>query len=367
MNAIGLYIHIPFCDQKCPYCDFFSISDENEYDRYTDNLIKIIDDYSSKYKRDIATIYFGGGTPSILKADRLAMILNTVKNKFHVLDDAEITLEVNPCSSKDLDFFKLRQAGFNRVSIGLQSALDSELKTLGRRHSSSDAKETVNSAQNAGIDNISLDLMICVPGQTKSSLTKSIEFCKDCNVTHVSSYILKFEKNTPFYKRKNELDVFSDDEQAKLYLHTVNELESHGYYQYEISNFSKEGFEGKHNLKYWRDEEYLGLGPSAHSYIDGKRFYYNRDINDFYSNIIVFDDNGGDIYEYIMLALRLKEGLNLKSLFNRYNYTVSESFLKRVNKLVDEGLVTFNNETVSLTKEGFLVSNMIINYLNNEI
>ena len=205
--------------------------------------------------------------------------------------------------------------------------------------------------------------MICVPTQTKSSLTKSVEFCKDCNVEHISAYILKFVENTLFYKLRKELDTFDDESQADLYIHAVNELEKSGYYQYEISNFSKSGFEGKHNIRYWHDEEYIGIGPSAHSYVDGKRFYFERSFESFYNNITVDDGTGGDIEEYIMLALRLKEGLNLDNLKSRYNFTVSKKLEYKLHQLKAEKLITYDKNIVSLTKEGFLVSNTIINYI----
>lgn len=363
MNNLGLYIHIPFCEQKCPYCDFYSDSNKNEYDNYIEHLIATINDYSVKYSRKIKTVYFGGGTPSVLGTDRLIRILSAVKSSFDVDRNAEITVEVNPCSAQQIDFKRLREAQFNRLSIGLQSVNDDELKILGRRHTALDAKITVDRARKAGFDNISLDLMLCVPHQTKSSLTDSIKFCKDCDVEHISAYILKIEKNTAFYKIKDSLELFADDEQALMYLYAVNELEKYGYKQYEISNFSKPKFEGRHNLRYWRDLEYIGIGPSAHSFVDGKRFYYSRSMEDFYSGIIVEDGSGGDIEEYIMLSLRLKEGLNLQKLKNRYNYSLNKKFEYRLNKLKTENLIDFTDDIVSLTKEGFLVSNTIINYL----
>ncbi len=363
MDRLSIYIHIPFCEQKCPYCDFYSKSDKTQYDKYTDKLIESIVKYSCKYPREITTVYFGGGTPSAIGSKRLCAILDSIKQHFIVLDDAEITVEVNPCSAKNLDFHAMKCAGFNRLSIGLQSANQNELKILGRRHNSDDAKNTIEIARNAGFENISLDLMLCVPNQTKSSLSESIRFCKDCGVEHISAYILKFEENTPFYNMKNELDKFDDDSQAQIYLHAVSELEKYGYNLYEISNFSKPGFEGKHNLRYWRDEEYLGLGPSAHSFVDSKRFYYERDFDKFYKDITVDDGTGGDIEEYIMLALRLKEGLNLNKLKNRYNFTLKENFAYKLNKLKSEGLILYDDNTISLTNEGFLVSNTIINYI----
>ncbi|MBE6823909.1 MAG: radical SAM family heme chaperone HemW [Ruminococcaceae bacterium] len=363
MKNLGLYIHIPFCEQKCPYCDFYSECDKNEYDTYASKLIDRIVFFSNLYKRQIDTVYFGGGTPSVLGTKRLSMILKSIKDNFLVNKDAEITVEANPCTAKQLDFKTLSNAGFNRLSVGLQSSDENELKILGRRHTANDAKETVTAAKNAGFKNISLDLMICIPTQTKSSLTESIKFCKDCEVAHISAYILKVEENTPFYRMKENLNLFDDDTQADIYLHMVSELSKHGYEQYEISNFCNPGFEGKHNLKYWHDEEYLGIGPSAHSYINGKRFYYGRSINDFYNNILLEDGNGGDIEEYIMLAMRLKEGLNLNELEKKYNYRLSNNFQLRLNNLKKEGMINIIDNTISLTTRGFLVSNTIISYL----
>lgn len=363
MNTLGLYIHIPFCEQKCPYCDFYSISDKSKYDEYAMYLNKHIELWSTKYSKLIDTIYFGGGTPSVIGSNRLIKILDIIKNNFTVSDNCEITLEVNPCSADNLDFYALRNSGFNRLSIGLQSAAESELKLLGRRHSADDAKFTVNIARTAGFENISLDLMLCVPSQTKSSLAESIKFCKDCNIEHISAYILKIEENTHFHKIKDTLNLFDDDEQADIYKFAVTELEKHGYKQYEISNFSKKGFESKHNLRYWKCDEYLGFGPSAHSFVNGNRFYFNRSLNDFYDNKIIEDGLGGDIYEYIMLALRLKDGVSLENLKSKYGYTLSQKLLTSVNKLKGEHLVNYDNKTISLTVDGFLLSNTIINYL----
>ncbi len=363
MDKLSLYIHIPFCEQKCPYCDFYSVCDKSGYELYTNKLIERIFLFSEIYKRRISTIYFGGGTPSILGSYRLSLILDCIKKNFDLYDDAEITIEVNPCTANGLDFEILKEVGFNRISIGLQSSNEKELNALGRKHTANDARETAFLAKKAGFDNISFDLMICIPHQTKSSLSESIKFCKDCDVSHISAYILKIEENTPFYKNIEKLELFDDDLQAELYTHMVNELSKNGYQQYEISNFCKAGFEGKHNLRYWRDEEYLGIGPSAHSFVDGKRFYYDRNIKDFYNNIIIDDGDGGDIEEYIMLALRLKEGLNLNELTRRYNYSMSNKFLHRIKKLNSEGLINNNEDIISLTTKGFLVSNTIISFL----
>lgn len=364
MKNIGLYLHIPFCDGKCAYCDFFSkCSSQNDFDTYTENLCKSIENYSKIYKRKVDTIYFGGGTPSLLGSDRLCSILYTVLKHFDVDKNAEITLECNPTSRGQIDFEKLNKAGFNRLSIGLQSANDDELSVLSRKHTSKEAKNTVDLARKGGFTNISLDLMLCIPKQTKESLQKTIDFCKECDVKHISAYILKIEKNTPFYKKKDSLSLFSDDKQADIYEFAVNQLSAYGYTQYEISNFAKFGFESKHNLKYWHDEEYIGLGPSAHSFIDGKRFYFPRNIESFYNNETVFESNGGDEDEYIMLSLRLTEGLIFENFEKKFGHKVPSTIISRAKSLQKVGLVTINEKSLSLTVKGFLVSNSIISHL----
>ena len=363
MNTIGLYIHIPFCEQKCPYCDFYSIADKNEHDRYVKCVLHTIQELSNEHKRIVSSIYFGGGTPSVIGTKNLVEIINEIKNCFKIDDNAEITVEVNPCSCDNLDFKVLRLTGFNRISIGLQSSDDVELNLLGRRHTAFDARTTVKKAKSAGFDNISLDLMLCVPNQTKSSLAESIKFCKDCDVQHISAYLLKIEPNTPYYLNKDKVDTFTDDEQASMYLFAVQELNKQGFTQYEISNFSKSGFEGKHNLKYWQCEEYLGIGPSAHSYIDGRRYFYPRNIEDFYDGVIIEDGIGGELEEYIMLNLRLKSGINTEILEKKYNVTLDKNFYQKANKLQTEGLIIINGKNISLTPEGCLVSNSVISYI----
>lgn len=364
MKNLSLYIHIPFCDAKCPYCDFYSISNNSEkMEEYINCLNQIIVKYSKIYKRPLKTIYFGGGTPSIIGSDSLCKILDTIKNNFEIINNAEITLEMNPKTKEIINFNDLSVSGFNRLSIGLQSANQNELDILGRRHTIDDVLETVISARNAGFSNISLDLMICIPQQTKISLMNSIEFCKLCNVQHISSYILKYENNTLFHLKEKELQKFTDDDQAEMYEFCVKMLEAYGYKQYEISNFSTPNFESKHNLVYWHDDEYLGLGPSAHSFIDNKRFYYNRTFEDFYNDITYFESEGGDEQEYIMLALRLKEGLVFNKYRNRFNKEINQEIIDKSIKLRELGYVEMDNNHISLTTKGMLISNTIINQL----
>ncbi len=364
MSNKGLYIHIPFCDGKCYYCNFFSKkSDLAGMDAYTAQLIRSINDWSDRVNCGFDTVYFGGGTPSLLGHDRLAEILRAVRSAFSVAADAEITVEVNPSSTGSLDFSALRNAGFNRLSIGLQSANDHELCLIGRRHCADDAYRTVRSAQAAGFDNISLDVMLAIPEQTVESLHRTIDFCAACHVRHISSYILKIEPGTRFYRQKDQLPLFDDDSQAALYEEAVSYLEGLGYRQYEISNFAHPGFESRHNLKYWHDEEYLGLGPSAHSFLNGKRFFYDLDFQAFYDGEIIDEGTGGDPEEYIMLALRLKEGLIFDAYEKRFGVKISDRMLSAAELLKDKGFVRLTASSLSLTVKGFLVSNTVIGYL----
>ena len=364
MKPIGLYLHIPFCDGKCAYCNFFSrCADDAAITDYTDRMVRSIGSWSKKIDRPVDTVYFGGGTPSLLGHDRLITILDAVKNGFTLTKDPEITVEVNPTSTDALDFSAMRSAGFNRLSIGLQSADDNELRILGRRHSCADARRTVERAQSAGFDNISLDVMLAVPEQTTDSLDHTLSFCASCGVQHISAYILKVEEGTRFYQLKERLPLFSDDEQAAFYEHTVRKLSKLGYPQYEISNFAANGFESRHNLHYWHDDEYLGLGPSAHSYLNGKRFYYDSDFQNFYDGVTRYESEGGDCEEYIMLALRLTEGLSFQDYEHRFRRPISQSFLQAARRLADQGLCAISDQAVSLTVKGFLVSNAVIAYL----
>lgn len=363
-NTIGLYIHIPFCKSKCPYCDFFSgRATENDYDNYIKLLSDNICLWSAKTDKTVSSVYFGGGTPSLLGAERLSKLLNKIKEDFTVAENAEITVEVNPDSGKTLDFDLLKLSGFNRISVGMQSAVEQELKALGRIHSINDAEVTVKRAQNAGINNISLDLMIGIPYQTIDSLKKSIDFCANCGVTHISSYILKIESGTVFERIQDKLELPDEDSLARLYLFAVDYLNKLGFEQYEISNFSKIGYESRHNINYWKCGEYIGIGPSAHSFFDGKRFYYSRNMDDFKNNKTYFDCFGGDKEEFIMLSLRLKSGLNFKEYKERYNEDFPEEKIKIIRKYADMGYMVLKDDCAYFTPKGYLVSNAIISEL----
>lgn len=342
MNKCGLYIHIPFCKNKCPYCDFYSVKyDCKSAEIYTDLIIKEMQKYSGEFD----TVYFGGGTPSIIEPELIGKILKSAKKQFDIDSSSEITIECNP--SKDLsEAFKLYKSyGINRISLGMQSAVDKERFALGRVAGKAQVEKAINNARNAGIENISLDLMIGTPKQTIYSLDETFDFIDKMNVQHISAYMLKIEDGTKFYDIQDKLELPDEDTTAEMYLKTIKSLNDLGFNQYEISNFSKPSFESKHNNKYWELVPYLGIGKSAHSFWNGHRFYYNEDMQ------IVDDGIGGTREEEIMLGLRLTKGISKTLVTKPY-----EQFIKM-------GLMADNDENIFLTPQGMLVSNSIINEL----
>lgn len=361
MKPIGLYLHIPFCKGKCPYCDFYSVT---PCEGVTDSYVAALCDKIKSENRVYDTVYFGGGTPSLLGADRISEILSNIKRT----QNCEVTLECNPSDTgginSDFNFKKIAESGINRISLGLQSADNSERKSLGRRAGCADVERAIARAKSAGITNISLDLMLGIPGQTAESLEKSVDFCKNSGATHVSAYILKIEEGTFFHKKKESLVLPDEDETCDLYMLAVRNLTEAGFAQYEISNFSLPGFESRHNLKYWQCEEYLGIGAAAHSFVDGKRFYYSRSIDDFIAGKPPVDDGeGGNEEEYIMLALRLTKGLVFDEYKNRFKKDLPYDIIKKAEALEKHGVLRVDSQKITLTESGFLLSNSIISQL----
>lgn len=361
---LGIYVHIPFCAKKCPYCDFYSLSFSKELvERYVAALEVAINSYC-KDKISVNTIYFGGGTPNLIGADNVKKIIDCIKENFVVSRDSEITLEANPESFSKQDISAFAKAGINRLSMGLQSANESELKALGRRHTLAQVEDCIRRARECGIGNISLDLMLGIEGQTLDSLKKSIEFCKTAGVNHISSYLLKIEPETPYYKMQSTMSLPDDDFCAELYSFAVDELKACGFEQYEISNFAKDGAVSKHNLKYWQCEEYIGIGAAAHGFYKGERYFYPRDINAFMENPTeTISDGVSGIEEEFMLALRLSCGVCLSDLCKKYNVTANEKLIKKIDFFCDTGLMQKSGERIRITPRGFLVSNSIISDL----
>jgi len=370
MTPLGIYIHIPFCNSKCAYCDFYSrCGTKNEYNEYTEALVTHISEAqmrSSDYVAD--TIYFGGGTPTAIGESNLIKILAAVYRSFKVSDDCEITCEANPNSVTLRGLKKLRRAGFNRISFGMQSAHTSELRVLGRTHTFDDVKASVEWAKKAKFNNISLDLMYGLPSQSIESFLDSLDAAIALGVEHLSCYSLKLEEGTPLAERPETLFLPSDDEQADMYLAAVTRLRDEGYMQYEISNFAKEGYFSRHNMKYWTLNQYWGFGPSAHSLVGRKRFSYIRDTSLYIAAMQSHDEvidkietinDSGRCGEYLMLGLRTVSGISGDVLEKKY-LTYFDKIEKVLLNYHRTGHTEFNGHTWRLTPEGFLISNRII-------
>lgn len=352
MNNYGIYVHVPFCRSKCPYCDFYSQRGSFEL---TAEYAKAVEKEICDYKGVSAdTLYFGGGTPSFINPQFTADMTNCAKENFIFSENPEITIECNPSDDIETAAKIYAACGINRVSLGLQSAVENERKRLGRMSSKERVKEVVKAVKNAGIENISLDIMLGIPGQTKDSLSKTLEFVLSNDIKHVSAYMLQIEENTWFYNNLSKLSLPDEEITAELYLYACNVLAENGIMQYEISNFAVPGFESRHNLKYWNCEEYLGFGPAAYSYSKGRRYHYERDIEKYIKSSEKVDDGaGGDEEEKEMLLLRLVKGID----------NPTDEMRKRAENL---GEYCISDERgVRLTKKGFLVSNNVIFQLIN--
>lgn len=362
MSSLGIYIHVPFCAKKCAYCDFYSENyRKNTVSQYVEAVIRNLKAYSDKL-RLTDTVYFGGGTPSLLSPEQIKIILDTVENNFVLSEKPEITLETNPNTVNFNKLEELRHAGINRLSIGVQSMIDDELKFLGRTHSADRAEKAVIDAYRAGFENISCDVMIALPNQSADSLEYTLDKITSLPIQHISGYILKTESGTPFDCDEIKNSLPDDDLTAELYIKMTETLKNKGFQQYEVSNFALKDFESRHNCRYWKCLDYIGIGPSAHSCNNGKRFAVERNLNEFISNevqkVTITDEHPCTFEEYAMLRLRLTEGLDLNA-FPEHK----DSILKKIPALIKSGYINYNNDNISLTPNGFLVSNSVIEYL----
>lgn len=368
MESVGLYIHVPFCLSKCPYCDFYSLPgpDEEMLDAYTAAVRGSLRAWAARLSRPADTLYFGGGTPSLLGGRRLAALIETAREAFG-LRETEITLEANPADDLAETLRAFAAAGGNRLSLGMQSASPRELRLLGRRHRPADVERTAADARRAGIGNLSLDLMLGLPGQTATEIEEAAAVCTGLEAAHVSAYLLKIEAGTPFAARRDSLQLPDEDASADLYLAAAEALERQGYRQYEISNFSRPGRESRHNLKYWDLQPYLGIGPAAHSFLDGKRFAYPRDLAGFLAGTPPEPEEEGPFppgsrEEYLMLRLRLAEGVTEAGYAARFGEPLPAVWRQRARWL-PALLVEEDADGLRLTREGFLVSNAILGRL----
>lgn len=370
MKPIGLYIHVPFCASKCPYCDFYSLArpTDEQLDAYAARLCAVLEEWAARLPDTTAdTLYFGGGTPALLGGRRLSAVIERARARFGLVG-AEITLEANPADDLRDTFAAFSAAGGNRLSLGMQSAFEEELEALGRRHTPADVERTVADACAVGIDNISLDIMLGISGQTEETARASARVAARLGASHVSAYLLKIEPNTPYGRCAPPLP--DEDATADLYLATMGELDSLGYRQYEISNTALAGKESRHNLKYWLSEPYLGIGPAASSCLCGRRFAYPRDLAGFMDGNEPIDEPTGEIAvgsptEYALLRLRLADGIDVAEYTACFGSPLPVEWCERATAL-PSSLVQTDETGIRLTREGFLLSNTLINRILTE-
>lgn len=370
MKKLGIYVHIPFCKRKCNYCDFYSIKWDREVeDRYIKSLVKEINSYNGmEYVVD--TIFFGGGTPTIIKHENIEKIMHEIKNVFEVDKNSEITIEANPNTLTYENLSMYKKTGINRLSIGVQSLSNEILANIGRLHNSEEALLAIRRAKESGYENINVDIMFNIPGQTTKDIKETVSKIIHEEVKHISFYSLKLEKGTPMYLMEKDHKIFMPEEsiEREMYYTGRKIMEDRKIYQYEISNFAKEGFECKHNLKYWNQEEYIGFGPSAHSFLNNERYSNICNINDFCDNAEknIFNRNIHESlndealeFEYIMLKLRLTDGLNLNIFKQKFNVDFNKKYNKQIDYLIENKLLIYSEENIKLTQLGMDVSNFV--------
>lgn len=357
----GIYIHVPFCERKCPYCAFYSRPfDKDTADGYLRSLTGCI---SAADPVSADTLYFGGGTPALIGAESIGGIIALCRQRFG-LKGAEITLECNPNSIGLSELTALRRNGVNRLSVGVQSLDDGELRFLGRLHGPAQAVSALEAAREAGFENISADLMIGIRGQSRESLCRTVDRLSRLGVKHISVYMIKVEQGTAFDCDAVRERLCGEDRLAELYLSAAEICEKAGFAQYEISNFARPGYESRHNCKYWECEEYLGFGPAAHSFYKGVRFCCPDDLSAFIENgqqRVVTDPAPDPAEEYVMLGLRLSRGIDLDRLEALPGgERIARRILSLSQKLEEAGLCIREGSAVQLTPQGMLVSNSVI-------
>ena len=373
-KKLGIYVHIPFCKSKCEYCDFYSLGGSR--DRHvTDDYLQALADHIKESGRlapeyVVDTVYFGGGTPSFFGVENLEKILDEIQRRFRLDADAEITLEANPDSAQDISALRqLHDAGFDRLSLGMQSADDAELRRIGRVHTHAQTVRAVENARAAGFDNLSLDLIYGLPGQTMTRWQANLDAALALAPEHLSCYGLKVEPGTKLWTYKDCANLPDDDAQADMYFYAVETLEQFGYHQYEISNFAHDGFICRHNMKYWVGDEYLGFGPCAASDFAGRRFTIKPDLEGYIkgvtdkgqilseSELVPLRERAG---EYLMLRLRTAQGID--GVEYRRNYFMDFAPLeRRLEEFQAQGWAEKTAEgRWRFTPKGFLVSNQLI-------
>lgn len=367
-KEFGVYVHIPFCVRKCNYCDFLSGPASDMVRRqYVQALTEEIRRTEERMSRTVKSIFFGGGTPSMLEPEQMQMILDAIRASFVISPQAEISMEVNPGALQPEMLEGYHRAGINRLSMGLQSANNEELRTLGRIHTYEQFVENYYLARQAGFTNINVDLMLAIPGQTKESLQQSLERVIALRPEHLSVYSLILEEGTPFYEQQDTLSLPEEETEREMYWLTDRYLTVNGYRGYEISNYALPGKECRHNLIYWSDEDYIGFGIGAASYWEGGRYQNTEDIGAYLKDsrrqqirqLIQAPDEQKHLEEYLFLGLRKRAGIELAELNRRFNRPLERLYAKEMKSLTEQGLLQIENGFLRLTERGIDVSNWV--------
>ena len=369
---LGLYIHIPFCVTKCKYCDFNSFKiDLNEKTKYLNYLGEEMKLYKEEIKnREIDSVFVGGGTPSILNENEINILFEKIKENFNIKSNAEITMECNPGTLTLNKLKVMKKSGVNRLSIGLQAVQNHHLKYIGRIHTFEEFEKNYHDAKQMGFDNINIDLMYALPNQSREDWMESLEKVVKLNPTHISAYSLILEENTELFKmyERDEFNLLDENTDIEMYEYTINYLKSHGYNQYEISNYAKDNFECKHNVLYWKCEEYVGIGASASGYFNGIR-YNNICELDNYEKMILEGEKPieweeklsikDEIEESIFLGLRMNEGIQISDFKEKYNFDFEKEYKNEIEKLSKMELIEIDNNRMKLTQKGREISNSV--------
>ncbi len=370
---LGLYIHVPFCAQKCNYCDFnsYKIEEKNQKKEYLISIEKEMELYKEEFKdKEFTSIFLGGGTPSILNSDELTILVNSIYKNFNINKDAEITMECNPGTLNKEKLETIKSLGINRLSMGLQVTQNHHLKYIGRMHTYEQFEKNYKDAIDIGINNINVDLMYSLPNQSFDEWKETLDKIIKLNPAHISAYSLILEEGTKFYDMymNKEFELNDEDIDINIYKYTIGTLNKSGYHQYEISNYAKEGYECKHNIVYWKCEKYLGLGPGASGYIDDYRYSnicdveeYNRCLRDNKKpieekNILSKKD---EIEEFIFMGLRMNEGSNLDKFYEKFNVNFNQKYNNILDKLKNLNLIIEQDNNIMLTQKGKEISNTV--------
>lgn len=373
-NAAGIYIHVPFCVKKCSYCDFYSqpLQDQDSLEKYTQNLLREIGQQAGNWdKRQFSTVYIGGGTPSLLSPKQIDRILASLHKNLHILPQPEISMEANPATLDINSLQELKSAGINRISLGVQSFRDEELKILGRIHGAKAAREAADEIIRAGFDNFNLDLIYGIPGQSLENWMYNLHLAIECQPRHISTYLLQLDPSVPLARQisAGNYEVLPEDTEADMYYGALEYLAGEGFHHYEISNFAQPGYECKHNLIYWQADEYIGLGPGAVSFRDGQR-WINKEIKSCAEcegeagvaavEMLETMNDHDRFVDAVILGLRMTDGISRQQFMDRFGIDFYQVYHSIIEKFKREGILIVDQDRIYLSRRGYFLSNQLL-------